>query len=47
MARIASSQVTIPVSLLKSGRNSLDVSGRTDAGIFECSGNYPLRIMLE
>ena len=40
-------QVTIPVSLLKSGRYSLDVSGRTDAGIFESAGNYPLRIMLE
>ena len=40
-------QVTIPVSLLKSGRYSLDVSGKTGAGIFESAGSYPLRVMLE
>jgi len=40
-------QVTIPVSLLKSGRYSLDVSGNTGAGIFESAGSYPLRVMLE
>ena len=40
-------QITIPVSLLKSGRYSLDVSGNTGAGIFESVGSYPLRVMLE
>ncbi len=40
-------QITIPVSLLKSGRYSLDVSGKTGAGIFESAGSYPLRVMLE
>ena len=40
-------QVTIPVSLLRSGRYSLDVSGNTGPGIFESAGSYPLRVMLE
>jgi hypothetical protein len=40
-------QVTIPVNLVKSGRYSLDVSGRTRTGIFEPAGTYPLRVMLE
>ena len=40
-------QVTIPVSLLASGRYSLDVSGQAGTGTFESVGSYPLRVMLE
>jgi len=40
-------QVTIPVSLLTSGRYSLDVSGNTGAGIFEPVGSHQIRVVLE
>ena len=40
-------QVTIPVSLLTSGRFTLDVSGNTRAGIFEPVGSYQIRVVLE
>jgi len=40
-------EVAIPVSLLKSGLYSLDVSGATGAGVFESAGSYPVRVMLE
>jgi hypothetical protein len=40
-------QVTIPLSVLKSGRYTLDVSGNTGAGTFEPAGSYQLRVMLE
>ncbi len=40
-------EVSIPVSLLKSGLYSLDVSGATGAGVFESAGSYPVRVMLE
>jgi len=40
-------QVTIPASLLTSGRYSLDVSGNTRAGIFEPVGSYQIRVVLE
>jgi hypothetical protein len=39
--------VTIPVSVLASGRYSLDVSGNSGAGAFEPAGSYQLRVMLE
>jgi hypothetical protein len=40
-------QVTIPVSSLKSGRYSLDVSGNTTGGMVEPAGTYPFRVVLE
>ena len=40
-------QVTIPVSVLTSGRYSLEVSGSSGSRTFEPVGSYQLRIMLE
>ena len=40
-------EVTVPVRPLRTGRYSLDVSGKTRAGVFEPAGSYPLRVMLE
>jgi hypothetical protein len=40
-------QVTIPLSLLASGRYSLDVSGNTRTRIVEPVGSYQIRVVLE